>query len=230
MSLSNQALTTITTIQAEAPDISRDEGQIARTINAVSEAMAAVAGARTWYYAAAHVEDVRGYGTADIALSAPPVRSIGSIVLRDVSGITLHTYASTEYAIHGSGATGLVTHLSRWPWTYTSVEGYSALPAAGAEFTGLRVTYEGGWVTPWQVDSRNSANLIATQTRSLPYDLEEACISEVVSRLRSRNRDLTIDGTSNAQNSTTYRPIRRNDKGLSPQTVAVARRYWLGPS
>ena len=227
MALTNQALTTVSAVQGEINH--SDEQRIERLINTVSESMSVVAGGRVWYYSTAHVHDVKGWGDVRIFVPAPPISSITSVVLRDATGDPVNTYSSSNFAIESDGVMGSILHETGWPKTYLQAEGYSVFPSDPSVSPLIRVTYAGGWVTPWQVDPRNSANLLGSQTRTLPYDLEDACIREVVSRLRGLGRDLTIESQTSDAAVTSFRNPRRGLAGLSEQATEVARRYWLGP-
>ncbi|MBL4769334.1 MAG: hypothetical protein JKY94_16800 [Rhodobacteraceae bacterium] len=226
MSLINQALTTVSAVQGEYRV--DDEDVVARVINAVSQDMASVAGGRVWHYAAAHTYKASSYGRNRLYLPSPPLISIASAVLQDVSGVDQHTYQATYYGIEGDGGTGILLNSQGWHNTAFQLEGFSNFARAGSVAPLILVTYEGGWVTPWQVDPKNPSNLIGTQTRNLPYNLEEACIADSVSRLRARGRDLTLETQTTEAASATFRRPQRGHGGLSAQAYDTARKYWLG--
>lgn len=228
--LTNQALTTTSAVQGVIDTVT-DEGKIARLINAVSEEMAAVAGNRVWYYSTTHTHKVKGRGSARIWVPAPPISAITSIILQDVAGTALNTYSSSDYGIEGDGTLGSIMHVSGWPVTALLTAGFARDADLNSIVPLIRVIYTGGWITPWQVDPKNSANLIATvgSTPTLPSDLEQACLDEVVSKLRGYGRDLTIETQTGEQSVTTYRRQPKTRGTLSERCYNVARRYWLGP-
>jgi hypothetical protein len=227
MALSNQALTTVSAVQGEI-EVS-NESRVERLIESVSEAMSSVAGSRVWYYSASHTQRVKAFGNSKIFLSTAPVLAVTSVEQLDVTGNVVRTFGASEYGISGGGTTGVLESVDgQWPWTGTAVEGYSRFRSDPSVAPLLRVVYEGGWVTPWQVDTKNSANLLGSQTRTLPFALEDACIREVVSRLKGQGRDLTIDTQTAEASVTTFRRTGKHTRGLSEETYNVARRFWLG--
>jgi hypothetical protein len=61
------------------------------------------------------------------------------------------------------------------------------------------VTYDGGWVTPWQVDQGEYAD------RTMPYDVEQVIIDYCVMQLRGRGRDPGLVSESIESTSYKYR-------------------------
>lgn len=230
MALKNQALTTVTAVQSLMSG-QTDEEKVSRVINAVSEAMARVAGGRTWYYSTTHTETVASQSGQRIWVSAPPIAAITSIKLLGTDGSTLTTYDAAGYTFEGDGSLGSIVNDGGWPITTLGVAGYGNFPDRSAVTSRIEVVYTGGWTTPWQLSDKNAANLISTMgtTPTLPSDLEQACIDEVVSKLRGLGRDRGIETQTTEGTVTTFARPRRGIGDLSPTCYEVARRYWLGP-
>lgn len=171
MALTTNALTTVATMETEL-------GLTAASKTALLERLIAVASDaieqfcnRKLYYTAAIAESVPGYGGNLLHLSRTPLVSIASIVIQGT------TIDSDDYEIKNAAA-GSVYKESGWDWTAPYAAGLAS-PARvpGSEALLYDATYAGGWVTPGQVG-----------TRSLPYDLEQACIDTVVHLYRFRGR------------------------------------------
>jgi hypothetical protein len=71
-------------------------------------------------------------------------------------------------------------------------------PYVGSEGDLYTVTYAGGYVTPQQA----ADNVLLT--RSLPYDLEQACVQGVVAMYRGRGQDQRIAQESLLSYSVSY--------------------------
>jgi len=80
----------------------------------------------------------------------------------------------------------------------------------------IRVVYDSGWVTPEQV------RLTPTLTRTLPFDVERACIDLVVHLFRTRGEDKAITGESVGKATVAY------DRSGLPVSIAESlKRYQL---
>lgn len=166
MPLTSNALTTLQTVkdELEITDTSQD-ATLERLINAASDAIERYC-ERAFHYEEDIVEKVAGYGTPFIVVSRTPIISISSIKIGD------STLDSSEYELTGGG---LIYRLNgTWGWSAQYAEGIVYEQIAGTEEQNIAVTYTGGYVTQNQEDND------PTLTRSLPYDLEEACITAVV--------------------------------------------------
>jgi hypothetical protein len=224
MALSAQALTTWETIKDEVRSISKDltKDRSERVINAISAAMAKVAG-RTFQYEAGLIENLPGFGGPDLILGRAPVISVTSIELLAVDLVVEYTFASDSYQIKAS--TGILHRPSGWPSTAQVGPSLDGTRLADTERPAIKVTYAGGYVTPQQqVDNPG------VLTRDLPYDLEEACIDSVLAKLaRSPKRDMDIISKSTQEVSTQWRDRSTIPTGLLlKSTEAVAKSYWRG--
>lgn len=213
MPLTDAALTTVTTVSA-AIDGSPTQATVERLINSVSDAMARVAN-RKFYYESDIEEDLRGEGSFRLVVKRPPIVTLTSIELLDTDGTTVYTYPTTDYAIEDAER--------GWIWveggvgsTGQYVVGLTGMLLPGSERKAIRVTYTGGWVTP---DQETGA-----LTRTLPYDLEDACVAGVVSIYRNQSRDRQLAAASDAGTSKTWYQAPRSY--LPPDVVQVAKAYW----
>lgn len=209
MALAAQALTLLATVLDEL-GLTSDSGgaqdlRLERYILAVSEQIASHCG-RVFQRDAAVVERVAGFGTTRLVLARAPVNALTSI---SIDG-TLQDM--TQVSIEDAKA-GIIYRASGWASTAPSLPGISQGPAHGQEEKRIVVTYDGGYVTPFQVG-------VPTPVRTLPYDLEDACVELVLSRWRSRGVDprIAAEGSQNAS-----RTVFGSE--LPPHIAAVLARY-----
>lgn len=233
------ALTTAAVVRDELGGCGAEElAVIARLINAVSDAMQVCAG-RKFYYEAGAVERVKSYGTESIVVRRTPIVSITQIDLINQDGTVAHTFDSTTYGADDLD-TGVIYKSTLWPLTSRVGEGLSNVftshygggirrtPIPGTERASIKVTFDGGWVTPQQAADD------ALLTRNLPYDLEEGCIRSVVRSFKNKNRDPDIITKTTEQVSTTWQDptnaskVFVNSGILTAQTAAIAKQYWRG--
>lgn len=189
MSLNVHALTTYATVRDELGLTgTQEETALERMINAASEAIENICG-RHFEYGSAVVERVRGEGNYRIMLSRTPVLSITSITEITQAGDISYTYDTATYDLEDAGS-GFVYREIGWPWTAQRAMDIGQLSVTETERARVIATYAGGWVTPQQAVNDN------TLTRSLPSDLEEACIMSVVSMWRKRGIDRDISSAN----------------------------------
>lgn len=177
MALSAHALTLAATAQGEPGCSGMTLGQAERLINAISEEIEQVCG-RHFERDAAVVDKLPGYGGPYLVVTRPPIiLPITSIVY---NGTLVPT---TDYESLGVDAeAGLIYNPSNWAWTAGLQSGViSDTLIPGTERRLYVVTYAGGYQTPAQGG-----------TRTLPYDLEEACIQAVVTAYRELGENLRI--------------------------------------
>lgn len=211
MALIDAALTTLSDVETELGDTSPADAYIQRLINAVSEQIAAYCG-RTFYYEEAIEEDVPGYGNTLIHVSRTPLLSIDSITFEG------STVDSDDYSIYSADAGSIFTSYG-WYWTACSNTSPAPIGLVGTEDKDYTVTYDGGYVTPQQ--AADDENL----TRSLPYDLEDACIREVVTRYRNKARDLSVTSEKLGSAAVSYRDASGSAGFWSPGVKEVLDKY-----
>lgn len=164
-------LTTATVVAGEL-GIDPGNSRLPRIVSAASGACLKYINRRAVHYQAAQVDRLPGLGRQRLLLSLTPVASVASVTLPD--GTTL---APSEYSLEDSEC-GLLFRDVGWPSTRLMRPGIVQEDFdPGTERPTIVVTYAGGWVTPAQATSSGWAG----PARSLPSDLEEACVQVAVS-------------------------------------------------
>lgn len=187
-------------VAAGALGVSAADPKLPRLIGAASEAIRRYIGRPQLHYSASIVEKLPGYaGQVRLYLGAVPLISVASVVLPDGTSL-----GPTEYVVEDL-ITGALYRRDGWPFT-----GVDAGGVLYAEEKAIVVTYAGGWVTPAQ-----------SGTRTLPYDLEHACILAVVSAYRSEPRDASIASESLGDYSVSFAKPSPSGGGVLPD-AAVA--------
>lgn len=162
MALSAHALTTVGTakgfIGIPADDLTKDS-LLEFLINATSERIEKYCSRH--FEKATYIEYYMGHERQRLLLNQYPIVSIASV---ELNGQTL---ASTEYEIEDADA-GILYREIGWPWQGYSVGlvGEPNVPARN-----IKVVYIAGYVLPKDATVDNP--------RTLPYDLEQACVSFV---------------------------------------------------
>jgi hypothetical protein len=197
MALSANALTTVATLAGELgistpSGGSAAEADLERRIAVASDDAEAYCGrpfAKTTV-----TEKVAGFCGPVLRLSRYPLISITSVALNG-SAVASSTWAATPEA--DDAAAGQLRHLiGAWEWTAGYQEGASPEMRAGTEQRLYAVAYVGGYVLP-----KDDGVLTP---RTLPYQLEEACLLTCVASYRARGRDQNIVSESLLSASVTY--------------------------
>ncbi|OAT81101.1 head-tail connector protein [Desulfotomaculum copahuensis] len=189
MALSVHALTTLAAVK-DFLKIEIDDNQydtlLERMINAASEAIEGYCNRH--FERGVYDELYRGNGRQLLGLNQYPVQAV---TLVEANGARI-----TDYQVYKEE--GMLYRLALWP--------------AGAYFTGLvgdpvgstrniRVLYEAGYVLPKDEDLQASPPII----RTLPYDLEDACIELVALKFNQRQEEAAGKVTrAQADYQTTY--------------------------
>lgn len=197
----------LTTPSAVATDlgVSSGDARLTRCISAASAAILRYLGRPQLHFSSEIEESVRGFGGVRLLLGVTPVLSVDSVA-------HLGT-ALDDWTLEDSGA-GFIYRKSGWPWTGQARAGLLYEDgAAGSEEASITVTYSGGFVTPSQVEA--SPLLV----RTLPHDLEEACIQTVYALFRSTGRDPMISAESLGAYSASFRPGSSGRGGVIPDHV-----------
>jgi len=187
---------TLAATAAEALGVSPSDTKLPRIIGAASEAIASYIGRRL-HYAATNVERLAGYvDQVRLYLGVTPVLSVAQVVLPDGSVLT---EAGDDFALEDAAA---LYRASGWPFTGLVRAGLLYdMPAVGTEKRGIVATYAGGWVTPAQAALGNWTG----PARSLPFELEEACLQTVAALYAKQGADQTISSESLGAYSVSYR-------------------------
>lgn len=131
---------------------------------------------RTFYREAGIVEKQAGYGNNILQVDKTPLISIASIT---ADGTTV---PSTDYEIHDAAA-GQIYAEGGWWHTGRQMGNASRTLRPGSEQKLYTVTYTGGYILP------------GTSGRTLPHDIERACI-ELVRSLMNARTDPSIKSES----------------------------------
>lgn len=169
------ALTTLTAVKDELGISPTDTSQdilLTRLIHSVSDAIRRFCD-REFYYQADIVENYAGYGDPFLVLDRSPLLSIASIAY---AGAIIDLI---EYQVHNKEA-GILYRRNGWIWTAQHQSNITQDKRSGTEEKLYQVTYTAGYVTPDQ--AANNPLL----TRTLPYDLEDACIEIIAIRYNMR--------------------------------------------
>jgi hypothetical protein len=167
VALAENALTTLETAKEYLGlvDDNRDN-EVERLINAASQMIENYCGRKLYYGEV--TETVYGSGTPVILLSRYPVVDISEVgYYNNVLPVSEYDLVDGDLVVANTGAYGLWQRGSyRTPFAYT-------------------VSYFGGYVTPQQALGDAASDSPVGLTRTLPYDIEEACL-QLVATLESR--------------------------------------------
>lgn len=219
MTLATYALTTLEAARLELGLTDSDNDiQLERIINAASKAIERYCG-REFSFARARVEDVPGTGGFFLFLSRTPVLEVASVAF---DGGTID---EDSYEIHSADG-GILRANGGWAWTAGTSGLVTVEPLVGTERNLYRVTYSGGYVTEGQIDATDETGLAVART--LPYDLEQACLLLTTDRYRRQGRDPSIASESLLSHSVSYRAddyLRATTGGLPAEVAAMLQPY-----
>lgn len=170
---SPHALTTLTAVKDQLR--LRDDAQdlfLMRNINAVSDVIARYCGRH--FERADYVERYRGHSRQRLMLNQYPVLAVTGV---RVDGSDL---SPEEYVVLADE--GVLYHETGWPWSghFAGLVGEPTAPRLNIE-----VEYTAGYVLPKDEDPEANPPVV----RTLPYDLEDACISLVAVRYEMRGSE-----------------------------------------
>ena len=192
MALAANALTTLTAIQAEAKKLCDAAGKdlVERLINVASDRIENIT-CRSLTFEAGAVETVKGLGGVHLFIDRAPLLVINSITFNAGDPIDL---ADIKIDVPESGR---IFRSVGWNWTAQLIRGVIWEPLPDTENPQYVINYDGGYVTPQQSKG-------AGPTRTLPFDLEDACIQLVLGRLNRKGDDMNIKAQSMAGYSVSY--------------------------
>lgn len=224
MSLQSFALTTVAAVNAAASTGASD-ARIEQLIHAVSQRLAGYVGVEGFGYIQFTTDapdEYQGDGRHHLLLRVFPVLS--------VQEVKIGGSAVTDYT--------LPTHLKRLGILYRQATWPISAPVRGAllddpDLTpgslgyNVTVAFKGGYILPQFDAVTNATHNPDGAARTLPYDLEEACINEVIRRILRPFPELTMERTPGGH-SMTWSPGEAG-KGLSTDTRATLdgyKRVW----
>lgn len=208
--MADSDLTLPATVATElAGGVLSSDARLPRLIAMASAVIASHLGRRC-HYGATITEKVKGYGRPRLLLDVTPIVSVASVTLDDGTVVTDFT--------RENDAAGFLYRRGCWPSTGLTRGGLPPGndPAPGTEESSITVVYAGGWVTPAQ-----AAALVSPPTRTLPYDIEEACIQTVIDRYRGNGRESDLASESLGDYSVSFRAPdpSRGMGGIIPDRV-----------
>lgn len=204
-------------------DTSAGRAALEHTITAVSSACAKVAGFvddsgdPTWHYRDEIVERLASRGGPKFILSTVPIDSIESVELIDrATGSVVSTLDTTSYRIDHARAGIVEIDAPGSAYLSNTASGFEDMtPAARL----IEVEYTAGWVTPEQ--ERVTAGGSGALTRTLPYEIETACLESVASNWRRRGQDKNIVSESISGQSSTSKTWRDARVFLTAETLSL---------
>lgn len=221
----------LTTLQHVADELGLVVGEdgardrvLKRYIQSASNALQELCG-RNFEYDAAYEEDVSSDGGKYlVAHKGVPIEAITSIEYDNGQG-SMETVDSDQYVLEDSEA-GLIRHISgTWRDTQVYVNHIEPARMHGGQHAVYRITYEGGWNTPYQVAEGTGSG----SGRTLPYDIEDAVIRYVVQKFKARKRDPNVSSMSVGSGSISYfDPNVQGSSGTPDAFESVVRRYKRG--
>ncbi len=202
------SLTTLATVKTELGLTSTDKDDYLQYLIKVSSEHLSRKCNREFHYSAAWTEAVPAYGSSRLIVTHTPVISVASVTYYD--GVV----DSAGYILSDS-VKGWIFNRSGWRSSISRLVNVAADDTyAGSESNDYTVVYAGGYVTPQQVIDTPAL------TRTLPYDLEHACVQHVASLFLNRGQDRRIASDGLMSYNVTYR-----DADELPVFAAVVRRY-----
>ena len=228
MPLAAHALTTLASVQ-EVVGTAIDTDRIERAIMAVSEAFAKYTG-RELHYGANVADFLAGNGQEDLYLRRRAIVSVSSVYINsdaqtvatlDGSLLPGALVMETVYRSSTLDALGILKRFGRWPISCGVWGDLTGQPNLSDRGTNIRVVYSGGYITPQQATDGAGA-------RTLPYDIEEACIREVTGRLVRPTGNLVRGRTPGGWDQTWANGSAGSVNGFGPDTAALLDSYRLG--
>lgn len=217
MALEDYALTTVSTVESELGLSSgTDTSILERLINTYSSLFVEATG-RAWHRESGYVEKVVSTGDTRLMVSRTPVVSIAQI---DVKGETID---ASDYEIEDADL-GYIRRKDHATWESTAV-GRRRIEYHPTYYEKrVEVTYEGGYVTPKQVDDGTFT------PRDLPHDIEAAIIASVTNGYRLQGAPSNIDSESIGSASVSFGSGGGGGSGqygehVAPSLEAAIQRY-----
>jgi len=182
------ALTTIKRCEGElgrecADTDARD--YLGSIINSVSSQIERILN-RALAFEAGRVEDLPGFGLPRLRVAKPPIVTLTSVsIIGTKSPILVDPIDLATLSVEDDGRTGIIYNPAGWPDTGGRSAGIAGDRLAGTEEHAIRVTFDGGFVTPEQAKADTTDTLV----RSLPDEIEDAAAIAVASRFSRRGDD-----------------------------------------
>ena len=184
---------------------------------------------RDFFYVSNFVEQVSGYATPYLTVKRHTPIDISKTVTvtSDVGSYDTSAYTITpQMARLGR----IFSKLGGWSWSATFLSNIGQDPFTSYEDPYYRVTYSGGYVTPQQaLDNPNDPTL---GVRTLPYDLERACLDWCIARwtMRGQNPLLKSERLMSYSYQLDTAAVTTGATGVPSVDAAIARYQRIGVS
>lgn len=195
MPLVAHALTQVSAVETVVGAGTFTAERIEQQINAVTDRFERYCTRR--FQKSTHTEVIPGNGRWLLPLRNYPILSVDSV---QIDGSAITDYDLTDKAING-----LLYRLTTWPASLARHPDLTGDPDVNSAKPNIRVVYEAGYE-------------LTGGNRTLPYDLEQACIDLVVCRLLHPVPGVQQERTAGGH-STTWRD------DLPPEILAVINSY-----
>jgi hypothetical protein len=208
MALAANALTSLATALDElglTSDSGAQDARVERYLNAASALIEAFVG-RLLYKTTGIIEKVEAFGTPFLFVTRTPLLTITTIKFNG------QLIDSSNYELHDADA-GSIFALRGWIWTSAIQSGLQYDPIAGYERKLYEITYDGGYTTR-----------ATSATPTLPNDIEQACLEQIVYFWRNKGRDPSVTSEKLLSWSATY-DRGESGSGLAPHVEAMLQRH-----
>lgn len=210
--MADSDLTLPATVAAEL-GVTASDPKLPRYVSVMSDAVRRFINRPRVHYGAGIVEMVRSFNRHRLVLAVTPI--LGNVAVQFDDGTVVST---ADYSIEDADA-GLLFRSGGWPYTGSLRPGLLyADRDPGSERASVQVTYDAGWVTPAQAASSSWSGPV----RSLPYDIEEACVQGCVALYRRSGEDARVQSESLGDYSVSY---LQNVSHLPPTALALLEPY-----
>lgn len=222
--LATNSLTTLATVRDELrlPDDSLDD-TLTRYINAATDAIERHCD-RSFYFQSSRIDKLKGQGTQFLVATKTPIITIVTLTV-DVPVIEGPLVEGDGFVLQDQGTDGIIFREAGWPWRTAIAGPITNDPANGEERDNITLTYDCGYVTPKQVDDDQALPVPLNIVRTLPYDLEDACVQTVVARYFAKGQDQRVKSEKLLSGSVTYRDNAEGSGGLPSAVVAILEPY-----
>lgn len=197
MPLAPHALTTVEAVEVVLGEGTFPSERIAQAVNAATDRIEKHCASRR-FARASHTQNLAGNGRWFLRLKHWPILSVERV---EVDG-----QAVTDYEITDEAEQGLLYRSLTWPARLAPYADLTGDPDPNSARPNITVEYTAGYV-------------LAGDERTLPFDLEQACIDLAVRRLMQPTPGLTHERTPGGH-ATTW-----SDGDLPPEICAALRPY-----
>jgi hypothetical protein len=198
VTLAAHALTTVAAVEDVVGDGVFPPARIEQQIHAVTARFERYCGRR--FAVAEHTQRLPGTGRWFLCLRHYPILSVANV---EIDGQAITDYQMTDEAVQG-----LLYRAATWPVRRARHADLTWDPDSNSDAPNIRVTYQAGYI-------------LSGEGRTLPHDLEQACIDLVVHRLLHPVQGLQQERTPGGHTTVWH-------EGLPPEIRSVLASYRGG--